>query len=594
MKFLIMPLMLIAYASFAQADEYIPYEGSAKEFHTNSSFSSKTEGMEFKDKIIYFWKEIKDNYESILTKESWDKSSTQCQSFLNQPLPGVSNNSCLATIALISDANDCLELEFPEKMYRNQSLKSYEKSQMDSMKGFLKMAIGPILTLDRPTFFFSKNNYYQFRQGMWRLYNNELIQKIDALTNNISKVSDDCFPAHEQGKARLSLQNRRNDLLGLRSAIQQSLAEAIVENRKDVANLNAAGYCPKGLSNSYLTRADKTVLSGVAGALAWRIRGNGIWLKEGTAQQREDFAGRVFEMIALFNAPQSPDLAKKMNSAMKHRARKGWGDIYDIGSTDGDPDSDLDAMTERGNYQAGIPDDLIAPSPMDALKNAGFDKTPLHVGALQMGICYLVAQYGIPFSEEYYFGKEWKAPLVVFIKPPLSYGELCAGAALGLGLGYSLGQGPRCEVKKNTLSLAAKAIPKTGKKIWTTASDFIIKITKKKQKSSNPKQIAAERAAAQKKAAKKSVVPKKKPAKKAAKTKKKAEIKPAKTKKKAAKNTAMVKQKAAKNTAMVKQKAAKNTAMVKQKAAKNTAMVKQKAAKNTAKVKQQVAKAKKK
>lgn len=478
-------LIFFSFSLTAFSGDYTPYNSAAKKFHKTSGFSSQTEGMEFKGKKIFFWKPITETYESILNKKKWNKNSFFCQSFLQQSLPATTDNSCIEALKAANNKFKCLEVEFPEQLFRNQSLKSYNGSQLETMKGFLQMSIGPILTLDFPSYMYTEKNYYHFRTAMWRLYNKELVNKITNLQVAIKKVSvSKCFQ-NQQVEANLIFQKRLNDLQTMKLEIVASIKEAKKINQENFAKLKNAGFCVRQSSrDSTLTRKDKAVLSGIAGALAWRMRGNGIWQKKSSNQQRSDFAGKAFEMIALFNDEDSPGLAKKIGNAMLARSRKGWGEYYDIGTAYGVPDKDLDAMTERGAYQVGESEDLIASSPMEILKKSDFENSALHVGGLQMGICYLVPQYSFRTKASFY-GQDWRDPLVAFIDSPLSYGELCSGAAFGIGLSYSITRGPRCDSKKNVLLDIIKTPADISRKIIKKADELIDDSTRTKQPHTN-------------------------------------------------------------------------------------------------------------
>lgn len=464
-----------------QANIYIPYEPSAKKFQVKSAFSERTEEMEFKGKRIYFWKEITDNYKSIVSGKPWNKSSLFCQSFIQENLPVVEKSSCLALYSEVHTKNHCLEIEFPEHLYRKQSLSSYSNDQMDSMKEFLKMSIGPVLTLEIPTFMLAEKNYYSFRQAMWRLHSNELIKKLNTLKKDYSNLFEaNCFSSEQTANANSVIQKRMSDLQRLKSKIQESLAEAKMANKNDLAKIKEFGYCPKISEDSNLTRADKAILSGVAASLSWGIRGNRIWMKKSSSQQREDFSGRVFKMIANFNEVP-PSLAKKIGNANMARARKGWGEFYDIGTNHGGIDTDLELMTERGSYQVGNSDDLLAASTIKILKEAGYDTSPFHIGGLQMGICYLVAQHEPEFKKNFY-GTEWKTPLVGFLSSRLGYGEYCTGAALGIGLSYTLSKGPKCNTKKpNKWKKAVRGTVEFVEQVGKKAKELINETQRDKQ-----------------------------------------------------------------------------------------------------------------
>ena len=112
----------------------------------------------------------------------------------------------------------------------------------------------------------------------------------------------------------------------------------------------------------------------------------------------------------------------------------------DMGRFAGNKYTDLANMTERGRYQSG---GNRGGSPAAVLAAEGFDPRAFQAGALHMGPCYFYAWERLLGFE---YGQEWKGKKgrMHFTRRPPSWGELCIGGAMGLGLSQSLLYGKKC------------------------------------------------------------------------------------------------------------------------------------------------------
>ncbi|HVJ66058.1 MAG TPA: hypothetical protein VM901_12430 [Bdellovibrionota bacterium] len=428
-----------------QMATFRPYQGAATKHQIATSFASKISSFRHQNTTVSFFAPISENFSTMLAKRAWVQTPNYCRGYMDArlPSPTAGASSCQTRVERLNDEMSCLELEFPEKRYRTQSLKGYAETQLDSIEGIFQMALGPLSHLDLPSYLVDPEVYRSFQLAMWKLRYTQMQKESSALLAELSEVKS-CYSQSQMASVDALVKAKSTSLERLRDYTGRLVSSSRDFNVSDRASLQRSGYCQSAYANPYLTRDDRALLSGLAGALAWRMRGEGIWKKSSTTDVREKFAGRAFVAIARFNAPESERLSDHLGSANLQRVKKGWSEWFDMGRVSGTEWSDLAGMTDRGLYQVGVGSSLTAgKSGTSGLQSSGYDSTLYKIGGLQMGACYYVAQYGLN-TKEWNFGLEWRPPLVSFTHTAITWGELCAGAAMGMGLSYSLSTGPRC------------------------------------------------------------------------------------------------------------------------------------------------------
>lgn len=178
-----------------------------------------------------------------------------------------------------------------------------------------------------------------------------------------------------------------------------------------------------------LTANERKMLTLFLSSMTWRARGGGLYKKRGgplaTQELRMKYIWNSYSTILeLLGAKSS--LKKEISFSLYVRGFRGWHDFWDMGTNSTYTlEEDFRLMTERGLYQVA--------GALSSLQNQGLSTKALELAGRQMGACYLFGWHGLPKPPPAW-GLELKAPLTGFAKGPTSWGELCFGAALGLGL----------------------------------------------------------------------------------------------------------------------------------------------------------------
>ncbi|WP_291516720.1 hypothetical protein [Bdellovibrio sp. ArHS] len=167
----------------------------------------------------------------------------------------------------------------------------------------------------------------------------------------------------------------------------------------------------------------KTLISGVAGAALWRMRGGGFF-RTGNTQVTRLLSTAGFAALGAFNGGRDGLIA---GALMFPSMTLGYWHTSDSGR-DGDRSkwTEIAIMSGRGVLQTSLGGAY--------LWSQGYGPGFLASGAA-MGPCY---------------GASWQAfknkkvmPEVGFIDGPTSMGEVCSGAAFGLGLAATLNYGKK-------------------------------------------------------------------------------------------------------------------------------------------------------
>lgn len=176
-----------------------------------------------------------------------------------------------------------------------------------------------------------------------------------------------------------------------------------------------------------LTYLEKEQLAIYMGGMLWRLRGGGLLMKRGTQANRAWYVGRGFTALGELANKNTREIARTYHSQLVFY---GWGEFFDIGNNPNQKSEthDFVKMTERGLIQ-------VTPA-IEHVLDLGGDTGSLIASGLQMGPCYFWAWHEF---HGIYEKEDVELPLLQFIHSyPTSVGEVCAGAALGLGLLRSL------------------------------------------------------------------------------------------------------------------------------------------------------------
>ena len=365
-----------------------------------------------------------------------DKFEDLCEISISEALPDE---------ALKIFQKACSKISRPELNYDYTIQNPYQNKYFKDVDGLIQVFLPPLALIDLPESVLTTDFKNKGRTALLRVQYERLI---DPLIMSIEELEDmnEIKLAQELKRVQSFLDNIFSSGLS-RASLQQ------VEN-------TAYERCRESLSYPALTDEDREFLSMYLGMLAWRVRGEALWKKRGTQELRKFFAEKAFSVLINLNSG-SWGLGDDVGEVLRRKLQiKGWSEWMDMGKHDGDKWIDLIGMTRRGMFQVGegryYPIGLGGDARKEFRKR-GFDDTGLKVGAAQMGSCYYLSHEIFEYRTEeeirnrvgrleddpYALGEDLrgKDPYTHFLHGGIrssSYGELCFGGTLGLGMAKSL------------------------------------------------------------------------------------------------------------------------------------------------------------
>lgn len=168
-------------------------------------------------------------------------------------------------------------------------------------------------------------------------------------------------------------------------------------------------------------------------AMTWRARGGGVYYKVpglfATQKLRVKYIWNSYSTILNFLGAKD-SLVRSASFSLYTRGFRGWNKFWDMGhNATYTLEEDFKLMTERGSFQVA--------GAVEAFKTHGYSTESLEFAGRQMGACYLYGWHGMkkPWPP---WGASLKPPFIGLGGGPTSWGELCFGASLGLGLAETI------------------------------------------------------------------------------------------------------------------------------------------------------------
>lgn len=320
--------------------------------------------------------------------------------------------------ALYDTRFNCRRIQEPLDFYRHEAVDTVAFSEMKSVPAMLKAFGKPLTETPLPG---------ALQRADFRRAADSITLKVfaDEFAQGLRQrgLALDGF-----AKALPSARGCAGDLAALTArALQEvSVAEKILANTR-------AGWIAVGkLPYPTLTAGERKLLAMFLSAMAWRARGGGIYKKVpgmlATQKLRVKYIwnayGTVLDLLGAGKATSG------MSFGLYTRGFKGWHDFWDMGTNDRYTlEEDFRLMTERGRYQVE--------SAVASARSHGFRTAPLEQAGMRMGACYLYGWHAMPAPRPEW-GSELAEPFKNFSMGPTSWGELCFGAGLGLGLAETL------------------------------------------------------------------------------------------------------------------------------------------------------------
>lgn len=339
----------------------------------------------------------------------------------------------------------------PHSYMRTLKAESYEKEKLDSILGMIEVAFSPLMTTNTyPKELLSQKLVSTFSNVILKLRKKELEFNIQSQLKLYEKIlwilsqNPECVP-NPQETANI-VERLADELHGALSVLKRMDENGRLEAENDNDGVFRNNLCRSPLPYPSITDAERQSVSMYLGSFYWRFRGGGVWRAKGTSELRSHFVKKTFTTLAKFNGAPMP---KWIAGGIKIKLQlKGWGAWFDMGRGPGaDKYQDLVQMTKRGIYQVGIGsynilDKILYPgSPVKALKKFKYDTRYLEVSGQSIGACYF---YGWEYLSGQHITSDWLTPKLQLGMGATTWGELCAGASLGLGLSKTLLHGHEC------------------------------------------------------------------------------------------------------------------------------------------------------
>ena len=334
----------------------------------------------------------------------------------------------------------CLEIAAPETFGKDFDGK-VDLFDVTGLENLIRTAIRPLYEVsDYPKPMRDGAFLERARQIILRVRHDTLLKNADAQIKRYDGVLADVqqsggcysFPKSSAPDFTKAVNKLRAEVVAAKKTLAAVYNAGAAQAKKDIAAVAAAGRTRPQLAFPALTDDDRQWLSMVLGGIYWRIRGRGLYEKPmggSTQLARLYFNAMPMQAIGELNGGAE---GKQAGLNVHLHIYKGWGEWFDMGHNTAQDDRyhDLAFMTERGQYQIELA--------RDQLKKAGYDATDLEIGGMMMGPCYYYVWFHLAKIK---FGLDLTDPFVHFIDSPTSWGELCAGATISLGLARTLLKG---------------------------------------------------------------------------------------------------------------------------------------------------------
>jgi len=205
-----------------------------------------------------------------------------------------------------------------------------------------------------------------------------------------------------------------------------ALALSEIDETATELQLRQSAHTSPGLPHPALTPRERELLSAHLYAVLWRARGGGVVKLDGTQKARKLYGQLPFQVLAELNGLKNADVGAGMFRALVMR---GWGKFFDVGNTPGEMDREYDLvhLLDRGLYQVD--------SAVKTLRRKQHKTTDLTIAGLHMAACYDIGWARLRDIE---IIPTAPRPLNDLAKGGTSWGEVCWGYAMGLGLSRSL------------------------------------------------------------------------------------------------------------------------------------------------------------
>ena len=334
-------------------------------------------------------------------------------------------------------AKTCVEVEYPESYVDDHPPGYVDFDTVASFEGLIAVAGEALRHLDYPDGLLPDDFLPTARNIIAKIRHDTLVQQIAARQAAYDQASQTlsssaaCFDPAKKASLESSIATLQAELSEVGQQLEQLYQDGLTQAAADRAA--AQGQCRQRneqLLHPALTDRERIQLAFYIGGVYWRMRGAGLIAYPPDPEQgllrRILYVKYPFQLIGDLTGGTD---AEGVGDSILFDENWGWDEWWDMGTTPGGGDKyfDLVGMTNRGKRGVNV----VGPQ----LANRGYDIRWLVSGGLQMGPCYYFAWEQLA---GFRLGDDLADPYMWFIEWPTSIGELCEGAALGVGLANTL------------------------------------------------------------------------------------------------------------------------------------------------------------
>lgn len=381
--------------------------------------------VNFEPRIASLMSSIEDNRGLALTPKF-----SNCEFDIGMNKLTTSSNARVQ-FALERAANLCSKIERPEIFFYTGTLFEENPFSLTNIEDVLETVVTPLLLRGYAFSFFDPATNQQIRAAFLRI---KFVKMSQDFNDFFSRIDAAISASETSSIDRAALSEMRAQAQSKWSKIHQWNEIGKNQLAQDSARILASGKTRSALPYLNLPDAERKALSMYLYAMMWRFRGGGFVKLSGTIAARFYFAQIPYTIIASLNGSDLASAGTLGAYMFSNLSLLGWGQWMDIGNTPGQESEayDLVQMSARGTFQTADAENY--------LRARGYDSEIMKAYSLHFGICYLYSWERLQGIE---LEKNLVSPFGGFFDGPTAWGELCAGAALGLGLAETLLAGKR-------------------------------------------------------------------------------------------------------------------------------------------------------
>lgn len=324
----------------------------------------------------------------------------------------------------------CREIRDPVGYFGALPPRTFEWSGVGDIEGMIRLVAPRIAAMDGAEPMFRREHAERLKPVLVKIRLPALRETIAARRAAVAELGKNP-EAHASclASAKVDLEGLSRELDSLETELERVERDGLRRAREDGERVARGGRRRDDLPFPSLTDEERRFLSFGLGAFMWSARGGGLFGKPGGTNRRR-IAYTLIPMRAIARL-NGGDRVSGLGTGLWLGLFRKWGIYQDMGRWPGGDDkwTDFAGMKRRGAFQVKF----VLPQ----LRWRGYETRPVEDAGDMMAYCYW---YGWERLEKTQMGMRIGAgtdyrPAAVWAT---GWGELCVGAAMGLGFSESL------------------------------------------------------------------------------------------------------------------------------------------------------------